>query len=238
MIPKSTVESNTIPSDDAATATAIANVTEPASSKPQDYLIRANQGHSVAIASQDLLSPLTEANIPETVVHGTTHGAWLLIAATGGLKRMDRVHIHFASGLPAGLRPVRESSDDQTTATTAAAAPVISGMRNSSTVLVYLDVRKAMAAGIAFWTSENGVILSEGDENGVVGLEYFARVEDRTGGCGVLVQDGRIVKDAPESWRGKGMQGARGGKNKSKLGVPGSGKEADHDTAVAQNETT
>lgn len=236
MIPKSTVESNTIPSDDAATATVIANVTEPAASSPQDYLIRANQGHSVAIASQDLLTPLTEAEIPETVVHGTTHGAWLLIAATGGLKRMDRVHIHFASGLPAGLRPVRESSDELTQAV--AAAPVISGMRNSSTVLVYLDVRKAMAAGIAFWTSENGVILSEGDENGVVGLEYFARVEDRTGGCGILVQDGRIVKDAPESWRGKGTQGARGGRSKPRPGAPGSKKDINHDAAVAQNETT
>lgn len=181
-----------MPSDDVATSTTsdiASQVVE--SNDPADYLIRANQGHSLKVASESLLTPITEENLPSTVVHGTTHSAWPLIVATGGLKRMTRTHVHFASGLPAGF-----SSEDKD----GSAAPVISGMRNSSSVLVYLDIKKAMEAGVKFWVSENGVILSEGDEKGIIGLQFFSKVEDRTGGQGVLVENGAVVKEAPESW--------------------------------------
>ncbi|KAK8213586.1 tRNA 2'-phosphotransferase [Zalaria obscura] len=221
------------PTDDAATAASTESsqttlAQSPASTDPSDYLIRANQGHSIAVANDGLLTPITDANIPETVVHGTTHGAWPLIVATGGLKRMTRTHVHFASGLPAGFKSVAVADTEADSASASAgdshdnnaekekekeAAPVISGMRNSSSVLVFVDIRKAMAAGLKFWRSENGVILSEGDENGVIPLEYFQRVEDRTGGLGVLVLDGKVVKEAPEAWarKGTGGRGGRGG---------------------------
>lgn len=169
------------------------------SSKPSDWLIRANQGHSLKVEDEGLLKPITPENRPETAVHGTTHAAWPLIAASGGLKRMKRNHIHFASGLPAGF----ESIADGATADNTDAAPVISGMRKSSTVLMYLDVQKAMEAGMKFWLSDNGVILSEGNAEGLLPLEMFKRVEDRTGE-GVLVEDGKVVKAAPANWAGKG----------------------------------
>ncbi|KAG9551191.1 phosphotransferase KptA/Tpt1, partial [Aureobasidium melanogenum] len=181
-----------VPADDAATSTTSDIPSQlPESDDPADYLIRANQGHSLEIASENLLTPITEENLPSTVVHGTTHAAWPLIIATGGLKKMTRTHVHFASGLPAGFK-----SEDKD----ANAAPVISGMRNSSSVLVYVDIKKAMEAGVKFWKSENGVILSEGDENGVISLKFFSKVEDRTGGQGVLVENGTVLKEAPESW--------------------------------------
>ncbi|KAI4715307.1 hypothetical protein E4T48_08512 [Aureobasidium sp. EXF-10727] len=181
-----------VPADDAATSTTSEIPGQlPESDDPADYLIRANQGHSLEIASENLLTPITDENLPSTVVHGTTHAAWPQIVATGGLKKMARTHIHFASGLPAGF----ESQDKD-----ANNAPVISGMRNSSSVLVYVDIKKAMEAGIKFWKSENGVILSEGDDKGVIGLQFFSKVEDRTGGHGVLVENGAVVKEAPESW--------------------------------------
>lgn len=181
-----------IPADDAATSTASEIPSQvPESNDPADYLIRANQGHSLEVASENLLTPITEENLPSVVVHGTTHAAWPQIVATGGLKKMARTHVHFASGLPAGFK-----SEDHD----AGAAPVISGMRNSSSVLVYVDIKKALEAGVKFWRSENGVILSEGDENGVIGLQFFSRVEDRTGGQGVLVDNGKVLKEAPESW--------------------------------------
>ncbi|KAF2208805.1 hypothetical protein CERZMDRAFT_48458 [Cercospora zeae-maydis SCOH1-5] len=164
---------------------------------PSQYLIRANQGHSLKVESESLLQPITEENLPSQAIHGTTHAAYLKILASGGLKPMGRNHVHFASGLPAGFESVVEgpSVDD-------AAPPVISGMRNSSTILVYLDLPKAMQSGIKFWRSDNGVILSEGNASGVVPVEVFKSVEDRTG-AGQLVADGEILKEAPAAWAGK-----------------------------------
>lgn len=219
----------TLPADDAATAASTAAAPpsqDPASDDPSDYLIRANQGHSIAVESEGLLDPITPDNLPSTVVHGTTHGAWPLIVATGGLKRMTRTHVHFASGLPAGFKsladtPASDAAEGEGqgesgsgSEKTAAPPPVISGMRNSSSVLVFLDVGKAMAGGLKFWRSENGVVLTEGNSAGVVPLECFERVEDRTGGLGVLVRDGVVVREAPEDWakKGGGRGGGRGGR--------------------------
>ncbi|EME49750.1 hypothetical protein DOTSEDRAFT_120160 [Dothistroma septosporum NZE10] len=175
------------------------------SNDPKDYLIRANQGHSLKIESEGLLRPITAENVPHAAIHGTTHSAWPQIVASGGLKPMTRNHVHLASGLPAGFRSIVEKDDtteEAAAAAAAAAVPVISGMRKSSTVLMFLDMAKAMEAGIKFWLSDNGVILSEGNADGVVPLEYFKLVEDRTGD-GVLVQDGKVVKDAHTKWAAK-----------------------------------
>lgn len=174
------------------------------SASPKDYLIRANQGHSIAVDAESLLTRIDKSNMPATCVHGTTHSAWTLIVSSGGLKRMTRQHVHFASGLPAGFKSIVDGADEKS-------APVISGMRHSSTVLIYLDLQRAMDSKIPFWLSENGVILTEGDENGVVPLTFFKLVEDRTGEAGVLVQDGKIVKDVPPEWATKGS-GRRGGR--------------------------
>jgi 2'-phosphotransferase len=169
------------------------------SDKPADFLIRANQGHSVKMEDEGLLKPVTKDNMPASAVHGTTHAAWSLIVASGGLKAMGRNHVHFASGLPAGFKSVVEDGESA-----GDAAPVISGMRKTSTILVFLDLAKAMDAGLVFGMSDNGVVLTEGNKEGLVPLEFFQRVEDRTG-LGVLVQDGKIVREAPESWaKGKG----------------------------------
>ncbi|KAK0249191.1 tRNA 2'-phosphotransferase [Friedmanniomyces endolithicus] len=185
------------------------------SNKPGDYLIRANQGHSLKLSDDSgLLTPITAANLPDVAVHGTTHAAWPLIVASGGLKPMGRNHVHFASGLPSGFKSLVDSESDGAAATTTVTvdAPVISGMRNSSTILMFLDLDKALAAGVKLGLSDNGVILSEGNADGLVPLEVFKRVEDRTGevedrtGEGVLLLDGRVVKEPPAGWakRGKG----------------------------------
>ncbi|GAB7351241.1 hypothetical protein MBLNU459_g1668t1 [Dothideomycetes sp. NU459] len=238
-----------IPTDDAATQS---TQTQPAradgtSADPADYLIRANQGHSLAVASEELLTPVDAATAPGTVVHGTTHSAWHQILATGGLKRMTRTHVHFASGLPAGFKSIADvesaKEDDEKDDADACRQPqpaVISGMRNSSSILVFLDIRKALDAGLRFWTSENGVVLSEGDEDGVIGLQFFARVEDRTGGLGVLVKDGVVVKEAPEAWasKGGGRRGGRGGRGGGRGGSRGSGKGAAETTLDGETQTT
>lgn len=159
---------------------------ETTSMDPKDWLIRANQGHSIKLEEEGgLLSPINAQNMPEMAVHGTTRANWTLIAATGGLKPMSRNHVHFASGLPAGFKTNAVEGSVE--------APVISGMRSSSAILMYLDVTKALDAGLPLGISANGVILSQGNADGLIPLELFARVEDR-GGQGALLEDGRIVK--------------------------------------------
>lgn len=199
------------------------------SGNPADYLIRANQGHSIKVDVEGLLTPITTENLPETVVHGTDEPAWRLIMKGGGLRRMGRNHIHFASGVPAGFKSL---AVDAASADEKEAAPVISGMRKNSSVLIYIDIQAALAAGVKFYISENGVILTEGNDKGFLSYEFFKRVESRKQGGGVLMSDGKlpdgVVVDVDEwekevggSSRGKrggrgggGSRGGRGGKAK------------------------
>lgn len=54
-------------------------------------------------------------------------------------------------------------------------------MRNSANILIYIDVQKALDAGIRFFLSSNGVVLTEGDDSGVLRSEFFQRVTDKKG---------------------------------------------------------
>lgn len=120
--------------------------------------IRANQGHSVAKVDPNLLLQRLDADVLEslpTIVRGTYKEAWDTIS-TEGLKRMMRNHIHFASGLP------KEDG-------------VISGMRKSCDVYVYIDAKKCAKDRVTFYRSENGVLLTAGlDDEGTLTVEYFS----------------------------------------------------------------
>lgn len=54
-------------------------------------------------------------------------------------------------------------------------------MRSSSQILIYVDVQKALDAGIKFCISANGVVLTEGDERGFLPAQFFSRVETANG---------------------------------------------------------
>ncbi|CAO3581313.1 unnamed protein product [Absidia cylindrospora] len=101
------------------------------------WYIRANQGHS--LAQVDNVELTRETNPLDPVIHGTTKKNWLLIQQSQGLSKMNRNHIHCAVGLP---------GDEF----------VISGMRSSSQVLIYIDMDKALQDDIAFYQSSNNVI--------------------------------------------------------------------------------
>jgi 2'-phosphotransferase len=203
-------------SEDQAEPEALQSI--PESDNPADFLIRANQGHSIKVDVEGLLTPITIAagNVPETVVHGTDEPAWRLILKSGGLRRMGRNHIHFASGLPAGFKSL---AIDTASAEENEAAPVISGMRKNSSTLIYIDIQAALEAGINFYISENGVILTEGNEKGFLSYEFFKRVESRKKDGGVLMSEGKLPEGVVidvEEWErevgDKGKRGGRGGK--------------------------
>ncbi|KAG6334570.1 hypothetical protein ID866_4525 [Astraeus odoratus] len=151
------------------------------SSNPNDlWWIRANQGHTMKDIKLDLRPIVSASEIPMGV-HGTTRKAWELIA-TQGLSKMRRNHIHLAQGIPG--------------------SGVLSGMRNSSQVLIFIDIQKAIDAGIQFYLSENGVLLTEGDANGFLLPHFFQRVEyaDRTPVPG-WENHGQVISYEPDSSR-------------------------------------
>jgi len=160
------------------------------------YLIRATQGHSIPLADTSALltplpSPITSA------VHGTFYPAYEAILASGYLSRMGRTHIHLATG-EVGVK---------------------SGMRADAQVLFYVDVERARReGGIEFLISENGVVLTAGDELGRLGLEFVDRVVSKS--LGVLWEGGRVVKELPEEVKGGRMPV---GKGHVKMGRAGGG---------------
>ncbi|KAK9236224.1 KptA family-domain-containing protein [Lipomyces kononenkoae] len=124
------------------------------------WWIRANQGHSFEVPDLEL-EPIINPESCPVVIHGTYTDVWNKAIKTQGLRKMKRNHIHLAAGLPG------ESG-------------VISGIRTSSDVYIYVDMKKAIADGIEFYKSENGVILTEG-KDGVLPPQYFWKVVNSTG---------------------------------------------------------
>lgn len=117
--------------------------------------IRANQGHTMEVDDLEL-DPITDHSDAPVVVHGTYSECWELIK-TQGLSRMSRNHIHFAPG-----EPGEEG--------------VISGMRSSCEILVFINLKKALSDGFRFYRSANNVILCPGNEQGFLPPQYFEKV--------------------------------------------------------------
>jgi 2'-phosphotransferase len=49
-------------------------------------------------------------------------------------------------------------------------------MRRNVNVIIFLDIKKALEDGIAFYISDNKVILTEGID-GVLPVDYFQKIE-------------------------------------------------------------
>ena len=54
-------------------------------------------------------------------------------------------------------------------------------MRRTANVLIWIDVQKALDDGIKFWLSNNGVVLTEGNAEGVIPTAYFSKVQNSDG---------------------------------------------------------
>lgn len=125
--------------------------------------IRANQGHSIeGINPDELLTPLSSEDLANmnTIIHGTYRDAYANSIRHNGLNRMKRNHIHFASGFPG------ENG-------------VISGMRKSCEIYIFLDTMLCAHDGVPFYKSDNGVILTPGaTDDGSLPVKYFDRVVD------------------------------------------------------------
>ncbi|KAG6053856.1 hypothetical protein E4U17_004302 [Claviceps sp. LM77 group G4] len=169
------------------------------SSSPRDYLIRANQGHSLAVDPAAMFTPINmgDADFPARVIHGTYFVFWDAILTSGGLKPMNRGHIHCSD------KTLEEGA--------------LSGMRKDAELLIEIDLERSLGEGITWWRSQNGVILTDGGEGGVLDARFFKSVRGRVGGVGVLWEEGVKKADLPAGLKmavpmGKANGGRRGGK--------------------------
>ena len=105
--------------------------------------IRASQGHSKKVADQinqhKLLTRLAPEQAPAVCIHGTYSSVWPQIQAEG-LKTMGRQHIHLTDTL--------SKQEGQ---------QAVSGFRSNCDILIYVDVARAMADGLVFYRSANGI---------------------------------------------------------------------------------
>lgn len=116
-----------------------------------EWMIRANQGHSINVTIEMKQLFLYELL---NIVHGTfTKNIAGIIQ--NGLSRMSRIHIHFSNGGS-------------------------SGFRENSQAFVYIDVELAIKDGMLFYSSENGVVLTQGF-NGIIPVQYLLNIFDKDG---------------------------------------------------------
>lgn len=116
--------------------------------------ICAVQGHLLSGVGEGQLEQITPEMMPSEVYHGTYRHKLDQITKSGGLSRMKRNHIHF----------------------TLSAEWSHSGIRGNCNVLIYIDTQKLLQDGYVFYRSQNGVVLTAGNEKGMVPLAYFAKV--------------------------------------------------------------
>lgn len=134
---------------------------EISTSKNEELLIRACQGHSIKnLDESQMLTEIINANEYPIIVHGSFMKNWESIKIDG-LKTMTRNHVHFAIGYP---------QDKQ----------VISGIRSSCDLFIEIDMHKAIQDGIKFYLSANKVVLSSGINN-IISPKYFKAVKNRHG---------------------------------------------------------
>jgi putative RNA 2'-phosphotransferase len=114
--------------------------------------IRANQGHSLKGIMAVDLTPVTP---PSILYHGTTRNVWLLIQKSGGLKKMNRHHVHMAPD-------------------TKTAEIVANRWKGQQPCVLWIDSYIMDRDGYQFFISDNGVWMTDH-----VPLIYLKRWEAR-----------------------------------------------------------
>lgn len=135
--------------------------------KSGKYKIRANQGHSISVPNLEL-KQIVETCQCKTMIHGTYFKNWKSIEKQG-LKCFSREYIHFARGLPGQNG-------------------VISGMRGSCDIIIFINVEKLLKDGILLYESTNKVLLTKGIEN-CLPLKYFEKVVERKTGKKIFTSE-------------------------------------------------
>ena len=144
---------------------------------------------------------------------------------------MARTHIHFATALPKQLPPLDRQFQSKSQGKTEG-DEVISGVRKTSTIFVWVDVEKsAREGGVEWWISRNGVVLTEGVGK-LLGLEWVRWVERRNGDVLFGVKDVQAEEEflrRAEKAKKEGGMGPVAGIEEAPEGQGGGGGEVEED---------
>ncbi|OCF33370.1 hypothetical protein I316_04789 [Kwoniella heveanensis BCC8398] len=167
-------ESSSDPSSSTSTASTAAAAV--AGGIKGEYFIRATQGHSINLESTAHLEQITaedEAARKKVglMVHGTRWELYETLKSQG-LSRMTRQHVHLAPSFQGAIVP-----------------------RPNSTLYIYLSLPKLLEAGIPVYVSHNGVVLTPGNEEGIVHREFWAKAVRKQSGKRLVVwEEGKEVE--------------------------------------------
>lgn len=147
-------------------------------------LIRANQGHSFTfIEDEKLLNKVKIDNnsdfIQRIIIHGTYLDKWKTIKECG-LNRMSRSHIHFVSAANFKLECTQQDSNICEDISTDKIIKEMrnyiysAGIRRNIEILIFIDMLNCVTnAEYQFYISDNGVILTRGNDQGLIDPSMF-----------------------------------------------------------------
>ncbi|KAG0678448.1 hypothetical protein C6P42_000487 [Pichia californica] len=149
-----------------------------------DYFISALQGHSISSINLTYqmkeLNPMIDSDWPTFICHGTFIEKLPLIKSSGGLSKMNRNHIHFSNSIPSQfLKYIPNISNDNNNNNNnnnnnLSEKIAISGIRSNANILIFLNIKKIRNnSNLKFFKSLNDVILTPGNDNGIITLDYI-----------------------------------------------------------------
>ena len=182
--------------------------------------IRATQGHSkkVQVREEELLTPVNPSDL-KVCVHGTYYNAYYDHIQQEGMKTMNRHHMHFQDEENFG--------------------EVQSGFRQSAQVAIYIDVPRAVKAGVKFLKSSNGVILTSGINDKIPPRLFLKVVDLKKDGCVIWSPEKEKLdkkKKKGEAEVSKKKVGDREEKQRAERGAP-SGSSNDSPSEKVRKET-
>jgi RNA:NAD 2'-phosphotransferase (TPT1/KptA family) len=184
---------------------ALKSTSEEESEEPSTHLIRLNPVPAATATPStpaNTLTPLnsTTEDLPTLIVYETSYANYPLILASGALRRAGgQAHLQFAS-----ISILEDGTESR------------SSSSNDADVSIYIDLPSVLASetGLKWYRNENGVVVTEGDKEGLVVKGLWKKVVARRADIGVLFENGQVKKEVPVGLRGKGSKAKKGGKGK------------------------
>lgn len=99
-------------------------------------------------------------------------------------------------------------------------------------MLIYVDLDKALRAGIRFYLSSNGVVLTKGDETGFLRPEFFRRVTESSGSPLPGWSGVRSIRSEEDVATSSSSEGGKGSRRQSTEKTPAVTNEAKVDPAI------